>query len=183
MNLLLSVNAGSPLPPYLVVVDYNPTGDKEAPVYHAIVGKGVVFDSGGYSLKPGGYMKNMKFDMSGAAISLLTVKLAALLDSRTRIVAVAPLVSNLIGSKATVVDSVIKSRSGKSVEITNTDAEGRLILADAITYARDRFDPQNLITVATLTGAIVYALGEKTSGVFCPRGELGKSFVAASREN
>ncbi len=164
MNLLLSVNAGSPYEPKVVILEYNNNPDCENKL--AIVGKGVCFDSGGYSLKPSPFMKGMKFDMSGAAIALGTGLAMAKAGLKTNFVAIGGFVENRIGSKANLPESIITSMNGKTVQIDNTDAEGRLVLADCLTYAIRKLNATHLIELSTLTGAVVYALGDKITGVW-----------------
>lgn len=165
MNLLLAVNAGSQYEPRVVVLKYHgdPTNPKQTTV---LLGKGITFDTGGYSLKPSNYQLGMKFDMSGAAIVISTLAAISELQLKVNVVAIACLTDNAIGSKATLVESVIKSKSGKTVEITNTDAEGRLVLADGIAYALEHIKPTQIIELSTLTGAISVTLGDWMSGVF-----------------
>nr|CAG8442380.1 7927_t:CDS:2 [Entrophospora candida] len=159
MGLLLAVNAGSHHEPRVVILRY--LGDKENQKdILGLVGKGITFDSGGYNLKSSQYLECMKFDMSGAAA--VCASFLALIKKKPKInvVAVACLTENAIGGHATLTESVITSMSGKSVEINNTDAEGRLVLADGITYAIQKEKVNKIVTVATLTGAVVAALGE-----------------------
>jgi leucyl aminopeptidase len=156
MGLLLSVNAGSKVEPRVVVAEY--IGDESKPKT-ALVGKGITFDSGGYNLKPSQFMEGMKFDMSGAAIMLSTVMALAKAEAKTNVVAVGCFTDNRIGSTATLPESVITSMNGLTVEINNTDAEGRLVLADGITYAIREKAATRIIEASTLTGAITIALG------------------------
>jgi len=160
-NLLLAVAKGSKNDPYLLVVKYLPKKDEKA---IALVGKGVCFDTGGYYVKPSPYMNEMYMDMSGAAVVLGVIMALAKNKIEKNVIAVIPLVENSIDGNAYKPSDIIKSRSGKSVEIEHTDAEGRLILADAIDYALE-FDPKEVITVATLTGAAIIALGEEVAAV------------------
>jgi leucyl aminopeptidase len=162
MNLMVGVNLGSDIDCQLVVLEYN--GNPKSKEKIAYVGKGVCFDSGGYSLKRS--LIGMKYDMSGAAIVCSAVALAAKQKVNANLVAVAGLVINRISEKAQLVDDVITSYSGKTVEIGNTDAEGRLVLADCITYAIKDKKATKILDVATLTGAIVSALGDTYSGVW-----------------
>ena len=146
-------------------------GGSEKPV--VLVGKGVTFDSGGISLKPGPGMDEMKFDMCGAAGVIGTMATVAALKLPMNVNVIVPAVENLPGSKATVPGDIFKSMSGQTIEILNTDAEGRLILCDALTYAR-RFKPDAIIDVATLTGACVIALGHHHTGVMSYSGPHSK---------
>ena len=164
MGLLLSVNQGSAFEPRLVVIEYNGNPNSKDKV--ALVGKGITFDSGGYNLKGAQHILGMKFDMSGAAICAAVLKGIAQQAPRINVVAVLPLTDNKISSEAQVPDSIWESMSGKTVEVNNTDAEGRLILADAITYAIKKANATEIVDVATLTGAIVVALGETYTGVW-----------------
>lgn len=178
MNLLLSVNAGSTIEPRVVVLKYlnNPGGKTTA-----LVGKGITFDSGGYSLKPSRYQIDMKFDMSGAAIVCATMKAIAEQKLPINVVAIACLTDNRIGATATLVESVIRSKNGKTVEITNTDAEGRLVLADGITYAIRQCKVQEIIELSTLTGAITITFDNHTTGAFTTAPKLLKKFADAAK--
>jgi len=161
MHSLLSVTAGTAEPAKLIIMQYKGGGSR-API--VLVGKGVTFDSGGISLKPGPAMDEMKFDMCGAAGVIGTMATVAALKLPINVNVVVPAVENLPGSRATKPGDIVKSMSGQTIEILNTDAEGRLILCDALTYSR-RFKPSAIIDVATLTGACVIALGKHHSGV------------------
>lgn len=180
MHSLLSVTAGTHEPAKLIVMQYR-NGGKSKPI--VLVGKGVTFDSGGISLKPGPAMDEMKFDMCGAAGVIGTMATVAALKLPVNLNVVVPAVENLPGSKATVPGDIVKSMSGQTIEILNTDAEGRLILCDALTYSR-RFKPDTIIDVATLTGACVIALGHHHTGVMsyddALADEIVKSGVNAS---
>ncbi len=161
-NLHLAVSAGSDAAPYLVKLEYRP---RKARKTISLVGKGVTFDSGGLSLKPGPSMETMKCDMSGAAAVLGAIEAAAILKLDVTVRAYLPLTENMINGRATRPGDVIRSRSGKTVEILNTDAEGRLILADALSVALEEKSDM-IIDVATLTGACVVALGNDIAGLF-----------------
>ncbi|CAG8745604.1 18129_t:CDS:2, partial [Racocetra persica] len=163
MGLLLAVNAGSHHEPRVVILRY--FGDKKNKNVLGLVGKGITFDSGGYNLKLSQYLQCMKFDMSGAAVVCASFLAFAQNKPKINVIAVACLTENAIGGHATLTESVITSMSGKTVEINNTDAEGRLVLADGITYAIQKEKANKIITVATLTGAVVAALGENLTGV------------------
>jgi len=163
MGSFLSVTRGTQEPAYLIVLEYKGGTRGEAPT--ALVGKGVTFDTGGISLKPPPAMDEMKFDMSGAASVLGTFKAIATMDLPINVVGVVPACENMPSGLATKPGDIVKSMSGQTIEILNTDAEGRLILCDAITYAR-RFKPDAVIDIATLTGACVVALGNVYSGLF-----------------
>jgi leucyl aminopeptidase len=164
MGALLSVAQGSDHPPKLVILEFKPDKRVESePV--AVIGKGVTFDSGGISLKPARNMDEMKFDMSGAAVVMGVMKAVAALKPSVSVVGVMPLVENLPSGKATKPGDIVKSYSGKTIEIQNTDAEGRLILADAISYVQKSYKPAFLLDLATLTGAVVVALGHAAAGI------------------
>ncbi|AXK50956.1 M17 family metallopeptidase [Spiroplasma alleghenense] len=177
MGLLLSVNAGSYVEPRVVVLEYVGDPKKEK---IGLVGKGITFDSGGYSLKPSNFMEGMKFDMSGASIMLSSVMALAKAQAKTNVMAIGLFTDNRIGGHATLVESVITSMNGKTVEITNTDAEGRLVLADGITYAVREAKVDKIIDAATLTGAIVIALGKWQTGVFSTNDEWYKEVEQAA---
>jgi leucyl aminopeptidase len=166
MDLFLSVNQGSDIPPRLVEITYKgPQKNKKIPLRKvALVGKGVTFDTGGYSLKPASSMVDMKFDMSGGATMLAVTYAAALLKLPVHLKTLVPLTDNSVSGKATKPGDVIRSKSGLTVEIENTDAEGRLILADALTYAAE-WKPDCIWDAATLTGAVVIALGSPSTGI------------------
>lgn len=177
MNSLLSVTAGTAEPAKLIILQYKGAGS-EAPV--VLVGKGVTFDSGGISLKPGPAMDEMKYDMMGAASVIATMLVVATLKLEINLNVLVPAVENLPGSRATVPGDIVKSMSGQTIEILNTDAEGRLILCDALTYAA-RYKPSKVIDVATLTGACVIALGRHHTGVMTNNEALGDEIVAAGK--
>ena len=175
MHSLLSVTAGTDEPARLIVLQYKgKTGAK--PV--VLVGKGVTFDSGGISLKPGPGMDEMKFDMCGAASVLAVVSAVARLKLPINVTGVVPAVENLPSGRATKPGDIVKSMAGKTIEILNTDAEGRLILCDALTYSR-RFKPDTIIDIATLTGACVIALGHHRTAIMSYSDELAAELEAA----
>ncbi len=161
MNSLLSVSKGSNEPGKLISISYNSVGD-EKPI--VLVGKGVTFDSGGISLKPGAKMDEMKFDMCGAASVLGVMRAVAEMKLPVNLTVVVPTVENMPAHNASKPGDVVKSMSGQTIEILNTDAEGRLILCDALTYC-EKFDPKVVIDIATLTGAVIIALGKHHSGL------------------
>ena len=175
MGSLLSVTAGASEPAKLIVMQYKGAG-REPPV--VLVGKGVTFDSGGISLKPGQSMDEMKFDMCGAASVIGTMAAVAKLKLPINLTVVVPACENMPGSNATRPGDIVTSMSGQTIEILNTDAEGRLILCDALTYAR-RFKPALMIDVATLTGACVIALGHFRTAVMSNNDEIAQSVTAA----
>ena len=175
MDSLLSVTAGAAEPAKLIVMQYK-GGGRKAPI--VLVGKGVTFDTGGISLKPGPAMDEMKYDMCGAAGVIGTMATVAALKLPVNVNVVVPTVVNMPGARATVPGDIVTSMSGQTIEILNTDAEGRLILCDALTYSR-RFKPAAIIDVATLTGACVVALGKHHSGVMSHSDELADSILSA----
>jgi leucyl aminopeptidase len=176
MGSFLSVTAGSDEPAKLIVIEYRGADRSKAPV--ALVGKGVTFDTGGISLKPPPAMDEMKFDMTGAASVLGALKAVAELKLPINLVVVVPTCENMPSGSATKPGDVVTSMSGQTIEVLNTDAEGRLILCDALTYVR-RFKPDIVIDVATLTGACVIALGSHLSGLFSNDDELAVALNAA----
>ena len=161
MNSLLSVSKGSSQPGKLISLSYSNNGNA-API--VLVGKGVTFDSGGISLKPGSGMDEMKYDMCGAASVLGTMSAIAEMNLKVNLVVVVPAVENMPAHNASRPGDVVKSMSGQTIEILNTDAEGRLILCDALTYC-EKYKPKTVIDIATLTGAVIIALGKHHSGV------------------
>jgi leucyl aminopeptidase len=163
MGSFLSVAKGSDEPPKFIVLRHTGGNPKDAPI--VLVGKGLTFDSGGISLKPGGGMDEMKYDMCGAASVLGTMQAAAELKLKLNVIGVIPSCENLPSGRANKPGDIVKSMSGQTIEILNTDAEGRLILCDALTYTV-RFKPAAVIDIATLTGACVTALGHHNSGLF-----------------
>jgi leucyl aminopeptidase len=176
MGALLSVSAGSKEPARLIVLEYR--GGARGARPHVLVGKGITFDSGGISIKPGAGMDEMKFDMCGAASVLGTMSAIAELKPRLNVVGIVAACENLPSGSATRPGDVVKSMAGITIEVLNTDAEGRLILCDALTYA-ERFEPQSLIDIATLTGACVVALGKHASGLFSNNDALAAELLAA----
>ncbi|HSE65946.1 MAG TPA: leucyl aminopeptidase, partial [Gemmatimonadales bacterium] len=160
MGGLLAVSQGSDQEPRFIALEYK--GGKGAPV--VLIGKGVTFDSGGISIKPADKMEDMKYDMSGAAAVLGVFEMLGRLKPKLNVIGLVPSTENLPSGTALKPGDVIKTHLGKTIEIVNTDAEGRLILCDALSYAR-RFDPACVLDAATLTGAIVVALGHTASGV------------------
>ena len=163
MGALLSVSAGSAEEPRLIVLEHRGAGDDD-PVL-ALVGKGLTFDAGGISIKPALGMEEMKYDMSGGAAVLGAMRAIGELAPPVNVVAVVPSSENLLSGRATKPGDIIRTRAGKSVEVINTDAEGRLILADALSYVVDRYTPAAVVDCATLTGACVIALGHHASAV------------------
>jgi leucyl aminopeptidase len=178
MGCLLAVSQGSHQPPRFIVLEYQGTKKEQAPV--VLVGKGVTFDSGGISLKDPPGMDEMKFDMSGAAAVIAALTMAAQLRLPLRLVGLIAAVENMPGGKAIKPGDIVTSASGQTVEILNTDAEGRLILSDALHYAR-RFHPAAVVDIATLTGACVIALGHHHSGVMGNDDALVRELLEAGR--
>jgi leucyl aminopeptidase len=178
MNTLLSVARGSIEPPKFIVLRHAGGGSAKPIV---LIGKGITFDSGGISLKPGPEMDEMKYDMCGAASVLGTLKAAAQMKLPLNVIGVIPSTENMPGGSATKPGDVITSMSGQTVEILNTDAEGRLILCDALTYV-ERFDPDCVVDIATLTGACVIALGHVTSGLLANNDGIARELLDAGHE-
>jgi len=179
LNALLAVSKGSKVPPRFIVLEYKAAAKKSAaPI--VLVGKGVTFDSGGISLKPSKDMDEMKYDMSGAAAVLGTMSAAAELQLPLNLVGIIPAVENLPSGKATKPGDIVTSLSGQSIEILNTDAEGRLILCDALTYA-ERYNPDVVIDIATLTGACVVALGKHAHGLLSNHKPLTNELLNAGK--
>ena len=177
---LLAVAQGSARPPRLIVLEYRGGDPQDKPL--VLVGKGVVFDSGGISLKPGEKMDEMKMDMAGAAAVFGAMDAVAGLRLPINLVVIVPAVENLPSATAYRPGDIISSLSGQTIEVLNTDAEGRLILADALTYA-GRFEPRAIIDLATLTGACVIALGHEASAVFSNRDELARQLIVAGESS
>lgn len=178
MGALLAVNQGSTIPPKLIVLEYRGAGD-EAPI--AIVGKGITFDTGGYSIKPKDGIVGMKGDMGGAATVLGLFETLATTKPNVNVIGVIPSTDNMISGDAFKPDDVITAMSGKTIEVLNTDAEGRLVLADAVTFAKT-YEPQAIIDVATLTGGVLVALGTEVTGCLTNDEALYGALEAASRE-
>lgn len=162
MNALLGVARGSEKPPYLICLEYT---HPEATQTIALVGKGVTFDTGGISLKPAGKMNEMKFDMCGAAVVLATMMAVNHLKPAINIIGVVPTVENMPGGRAQTPGEIVRACNGKTIEVLNTDAEGRLILADALAFTVENWKPDCIVDLATLTGAVVIALGSQAAGV------------------
>ncbi|GIU68822.1 MAG: putative cytosol aminopeptidase [Candidatus Woesearchaeota archaeon] len=180
LNLILAVSSGSDKPAKLIIIEYN-NGGKDK--YTAIVGKGITFDSGGYDIKPAGQFADMKCDMSGAAAVLGTIKAAQKLELKKNILGVIPACENLINGSAYKPGDIIRAYNGKTVEIANTDAEGRLILADAIAYTEKNYSPDTIIDLATLTGACVIALGYYASGLISNSPELVRKLSKSGNDS
>ena len=176
MGALLAVSSGSATPPKLIVLQYKGAGDEKP---YALVGKGVTFDAGGLNIKPTGSMEEMKYDMCGAAGVLGAFLSAVEMKLPINLVCVVPSVENTVDGASYRPSDVLHTHAGISVEVLNTDAEGRLILCDALSYACKRFQPQALVDAATLTGACVVALGAHASGLFSADDELADALLAA----
>ncbi|WP_028449992.1 leucyl aminopeptidase [Chitinibacter tainanensis] len=179
MDSFLAVAKGSVVPPKLIVLEYRNADKKTKPV--ALVGKGITFDSGGISLKPGEGMDEMKYDMCGAATVLGVFRAVAELDLKINLVGVIAACENMPAGNAAKPGDIVTTMSGQTVEILNTDAEGRLILCDALTYVQ-RFEPASIIDIATLTGACIIALGHTTTGLFANDDELAHALLKAAKQ-
>ena len=179
MGALLGVGQGSANPPRLVVLEHTPRGRARNTV--CVIGKGITFDSGGISLKPGAGMHDMKHDMSGAAAVVGILRAAALLELPLHVVGVIAAAENMPGGTAYRPGDVLTSMSGQTIEIQNTDAEGRLVLCDAIHFAKTEYEPDAIIDLATLTGACVIALGSYATGLFGNHEDLSEAIRAAGQ--
>jgi len=179
MGSFLSVTNGSDQPPKFIVLEYFGGPKKQKPL--VLVGKGITFDSGGISLKPGADMDQMKFDMCGAASVLGAFRAVAELKAKVNLIGLVPTCENMPNGKATKPGDVVRSMSGQTIEVLNTDAEGRLILCDALTYA-ERYEPAAVVDIATLTGAMVIALGHIACGVFSNSDSLGRALLNAGED-
>ncbi len=179
MGSFLAVTRGSAEPVKLIVMKYQGAGAKDAPV--VLVGKGITFDTGGISLKPGEAMDEMKFDMCGAGTVIGTIRAIAQMGLKINVVGIIPTCENMPSGTAIKPGDIVTSMSGQTIEILNTDAEGRLILCDALTYA-ERFKPQLVIDIATLTGACVVALGHVNTGLFTQDEKLATALLGAARD-
>jgi leucyl aminopeptidase len=176
MGAFLAVAQGSRQPPKFIVMEYHGGARDEQPV--ALVGKGITFDTGGISIKPSAEMDEMKFDMCGAASVLGTMKAVSLMKLPVNVVGVIPATENMPGGNAIKPGDIVTTMSGQTVEILNTDAEGRLILCDALTYV-ERYNPAAVIDIATLTGAMVIALGHVATGLFANNDSLAREVIQA----
>ncbi|MTI03461.1 leucyl aminopeptidase [Roseibium sp. RKSG952] len=179
MRTLLSVGQGSDSPSKVVVMHWNGGDKDDAPL--ALVGKGVVFDTGGISLKPAAGMEEMTMDMGGAGVVAGTMRALALRKAKANVVGLVGLVENMPSGRATRPGDVVKSMKGDTVEIINTDAEGRLVLCDVMWYAQERFNPVGMIDLATLTGAIIIGLGHENAGVFSNNDTFCDAFLKAAK--
>jgi leucyl aminopeptidase len=182
MGAALAVGGSATHKPCMVVMEYNGTNNEfDAPV--GLVGKGVTYDTGGYSLKSGAGQIGMKFDMCGSAAVVGTMQALAEKKAPVKVAAIVGLVENRIAPDAYLVDDVITSMAGKTIEIKNTDAEGRLVLADALTYLQRNHQPHSIVDVATLTGAVVAALGHNRAGLFSESQTLRDNFTQAAKNS
>jgi len=181
---LLGVAQGSVNEPRMVVMQWNGAGNGRKrgtakPV--AFIGKGVTFDTGGISIKPAGGMEDMKWDMGGAGVVIGLMRALAGRRARANVVGICGCVENMPSGTAQRPGDIVKSMSGQTVEVINTDAEGRLVLGDALWYCQDRFKPQFMVNLATLTGAIIVALGHEQSGIFANNEQLADRLIAAGK--
>ena len=179
-NALLGVGQGSVKGSYLVTMEWNGTKSKSKPL--AFVGKGVCFDTGGYSLKPARFMEDMTYDMAGSAAVVGLMKTLALRKAKVNAVGAVGLVENMVSGNAQRPGDIVKSYSGKTIEVLNTDAEGRLVLADALTFTEKKFKPKFMVDLATLTGAIIVSLGSEYGGLFSNDDELSKQLLEAGEK-
>ena len=180
MNALLGVGQGSIRGSYLVTIEWNGAKNNSNPL--AFVGKGVCFDTGGYSLKPAKFMEDMTYDMAGSATVVGLMKNLAIRKAKINAVGVVGLVENMVSGNAQRPGDIVKSYSGKTIEILNTDAEGRLVLADALTFTEKKFKPKFMIDLATLTGAIIVSLGSEYAGLFSNDDKLSKQLLEAGEK-
>ena len=180
MHALLGVGQGSVRGSYLVTMEWNGAKNKVKPL--AFVGKGVCFDTGGYSLKPAKFMEDMTYDMAGSATVVGLMKSLALRKAKINAVGVVGLVENMVSGNAQRPGDIVKSYSGKTIEILNTDAEGRLVLADALTFTEKKFKPKFIVDLATLTGAIIVCLGSEYAGLFSNDDDLSNKIFNAGKK-
>ena len=180
MNALLGVGQGSIRGSYLVTIEWNGAKNSSKPV--AFVGKGVCFDTGGISLKPAKFMEDMTYDMAGSATVVGLMKNLAVRKAKINAVGVVGLVENMPGGNAQRPGDIVKSYSGKTIEILNTDAEGRLVLADALTFTEKKYKPKFMVDLATLTGAIIVSLGSEYAGLFSNDDKLSNQLIKAGNK-
>ena len=178
---ILGVGRGAEVPPRIVILEYKNKSKSKVPNL-ALLGKGIVFDTGGLNLKPTGYMETMKQDMAGAATVLGAMKAIAMKGLKGYFIAVLCCAENAISEKATRPGDVLKAYNGKTIEVTNTDAEGRLALADGLAYVEKNYKPKNMLTIATLTGAVSVALGYHITGAMGTNPSLTKDLLSAAKE-
>jgi leucyl aminopeptidase len=179
MGLLLAVGQGASVDPTFIIIEY--LGAKKTTDHTILVGKGITYDTGGLSLKPTTSMETMRSDMAGAAAVIGTMRALALLDLPIHVTGLIPATENAIGSRSYKPGDVYQGYSGKTVEVMNTDAEGRLVLADALSYGVKRLKPTRIIDIATLTGAVSIALGEEIAGLFSNEDSLAEQMLKASK--
>ncbi len=180
MNALLGVGQGSIRGSYLVTMEWNGLKNNSKPL--AFVGKGVCFDTGGISLKPAKFMEDMTYDMAGSAVVVGLMKNLALRKAKINAIGVVGLVENMPGGNAQRPGDIVKSYSGKTIEILNTDAEGRLVLADALTYTEKKYKPKFIVDLATLTGAIIVSLGSEYAGLFSNNDNLSSQLIDVGKK-
>jgi leucyl aminopeptidase len=181
MNALLGVGQGSINKSYLATIEWNGNkNSKEKPL--AFAGKGVCFDTGGISLKPAKFMEEMKYDMAGSAVVVGLLKTLALRKVKLNVVGIVGLVENMPGGNAQRPGDIVKSYSGQTIEVLNTDAEGRLVLADVLTFTEKEFKPKFIIDLATLTGAIIASLGEEYAGLFSNNDDLSNKIFQSGNK-
>ena len=180
MHALLGVGQGSIRGSYLVTMEWNGARNNSKPL--AFVGKGVCFDTGGYSLKPARFMEDMTYDMAGSATVVGLMKNLALRKAKINAIGVVGLVENMVSGNAQRPGDIVKSYSGKTIEVLNTDAEGRLVLADALTFTEKKFKPKFIVDLATLTGAIIVCLGSEYAGLFSNDDKLSKQIFDAGEK-
>jgi leucyl aminopeptidase len=180
MNALLGVGQGSIRGSYLATIEWRGSSKKEQPL--AFVGKGVCFDTGGISLKPAKFMEDMTYDMAGSAVVVGLMKTLALRKAKINAVGVVGLVENMPDGNAQRPGDIVKSYSGKTIEILNTDAEGRLVLADALTYTEKKYKPKFIVDLATLTGAIIVSLGSEYAGLFSNDDKISDQLTKAGEK-
>ena len=180
LNMMAAVGGAATCPPRLILLEYNGASSSDETI--ALVGKGVTFDTGGLNLKPTGFIEDMHMDMCGSAAVLCAIRAAARLGLKKNIVAALAMAENSIDAKAMKPHAIIKSYKGTFVEVNNTDAEGRLVLGDAISYVQEKYKPNTVIDVATLTGACVVALGEYAAGVFSNDDKLASGIEKAGQK-
>tara|TARA_B110000093_G_C12800398_1_gene338532 strand:- start:9 stop:827 length:819 start_codon:yes stop_codon:yes gene_type:complete len=181
MHSLLGVGRGSINESFLVTLEWNGNKrDKTAPL--SFVGKGVCFDTGGISLKPAKFMEEMKYDMAGSAVVAGLIQSLAIRKAKINAVGVVGLVENMPGGNAQRPGDIVKAYNGKTIEVLNTDAEGRLVLADALSFTEKKFKPKFIIDLATLTGAIIMALGEEYAGLFSNNDDLSNKIFSSGEK-
>ena len=180
MHSLLGVGMGSVRGSYLVTIEWKGLKNNSKPL--AFVGKGVTFDTGGYSLKPAKFMEDMTYDMAGSAAVVGLMKTLALRKAKVNAVGVVGLVENMVSGVAQRPGDIVKSYSGKTIEVLNTDAEGRLVLADALTYTEKKFKPKFIVDLATLTGAIIVSLGSEYAGLFSNDDKLSEQIINSGKK-